>query len=100
MGNVSSMLERSGVEADLDGLVNNAGIGVAGPLEYVPLDALRRQFEVNVTGQIAVTQAFLPFLRRSCGRIVFIGSIGGRFATPFLAPYCASKFALEAVADV
>ena len=99
VGRVSSILERSGDEAGLDGLVNNAGIGVAGPLEYVPLDALRRQLEVNVTGQIAVTQAFLPFLRRSRGRIVFIGSIGGRFATPFLAPYCASKFALEALAD-
>jgi NAD(P)-dependent dehydrogenase (short-subunit alcohol dehydrogenase family) len=92
---VSSALGRDG----LDGLVNNAGIGVAGPLEYVPLDALRRQLEVNVIGQIAVTQAFLPLLRRARGRIVFIGSIGGRFPTPFLAPYCASKFALEAIVD-
>jgi NAD(P)-dependent dehydrogenase (short-subunit alcohol dehydrogenase family) len=83
----------------LDGLVNNAGIAVAAPLELVPLDGLRRQLEVNVTGQIAVTQAFLPLVRRTRGRIVFMGSIGGRLATPFLGPYCASKFALEAIAD-
>ena len=83
----------------LDGLVNNAGIAVAGPLEYLPLDALRRQLEVNVVGQVAVTQAFLPLLRRNRGRIVFMGSIGGRFTTPFLAPYCASKHALESIAD-
>ena len=83
----------------LDGLVNNAGIAVAAPLEYVPIEEFRRQLEVNVTGQIAVTQAFLPMLRRAHGRIVFMGSIGGRMSVPFLAPYCASKFALEAVAD-
>ena len=83
----------------LDGLVNNAGIAVAGPLEYVPLDALRRQLEVNVVGQIAVTQAFLGLVKKARGRVVFMGSIGGRMATPFLGPYCASKFALEAIAD-
>lgn len=83
----------------LGGLVNNAGIAVAGPLEYLPLDALRRQFEVNVIGQIAVTQALLPQLRRARGRLILMGSIGGRMATPFLGPYCASKFALEAIAD-
>jgi NAD(P)-dependent dehydrogenase (short-subunit alcohol dehydrogenase family) len=68
-------------------------------LEYIPLDAFRRQLEVNVTGQIAVTQAYLPLLRRARGRIVFVGSVGGLWATPFLAPYCASKFALEAIVD-
>jgi NAD(P)-dependent dehydrogenase (short-subunit alcohol dehydrogenase family) len=83
----------------LDGLVNNAGIAVVGPLEHLALDALRRQLEVNVVGQVAVTQAFLPLVRRARGRIVFMGSIGGRFTTPFLGPYCASKYALEAVAD-
>lgn len=83
----------------LDGLVNNAGIAVAGPLEYIPLDAFRRQLEVNVVGQLAVTQAFVPLLRNARGRIVLMGSIGGRMATPFLGPYCASKFALEAMAD-
>jgi NAD(P)-dependent dehydrogenase (short-subunit alcohol dehydrogenase family) len=96
---VRSILEKTGGDELLDGLVNNAGIAVAGPLEYTPLDAFRRQFEVNVTGQIAVTQAYLPVLRRARGRIVFVGSIGGLWATPFLAPYCASKFALEAIAD-
>jgi NAD(P)-dependent dehydrogenase (short-subunit alcohol dehydrogenase family) len=85
--------------AGLDALLNNAGIAVAGPLELLPIDALRRQLEVNVIGQVAVTQAFLPLLRRATGRVVFMGSIGGRFSTPFLGPYCASKFALEAIAD-
>lgn len=81
------------------GLVNNAGIAVAGPLEYVPLDALRTQLEVNVVGQVAVTQAFLPLLRMRRGRIVFIGSVSGLFAAPFVGPYSASKHALEAIAD-
>ena len=83
----------------LDGLVNNAGIAVTGPLEHIPISALRRQFEVNVVGQLAVTQAFLPLLRPTRGRIVLMGSIGGRMSTPFLGPYSASKFALEAIAD-
>ncbi len=74
-------------DAGLDGLVNNAGIAVAAPLE------------VTVTGQIAVTQAFFPLLRRARGRIVNMGSIGGRLASPFLGPYAASKFAMEALTD-
>ena len=87
------------VGASLDGLVANAGIAVASPLELVPLDELRRQLEVNVLGQVAVVQAFLPALRRARGRIVLMGSVGGRSALPFLGPYAASKHALEAVAD-
>lgn len=83
----------------LNGLVNNAGIVEAGPLECLPLDGLRRQFEVNVVGQVAVTQALLPALRRARGRIVNVGSIGGVSALPFAGAYCASKFALEAVTD-
>lgn len=83
----------------LAGLVNNAGIAVAGPLEFLPLERLRGQLEVNVIGQVAVTQAFLPLLRRRRGRIVFMGSISGRLAGPFLGPYAASKFALEALTD-
>ena len=83
----------------LEGLVDNAGIAIAAPLELVPLDELRRQLEVNVVGQVAVTQAFLPALRRARGRIVLMGSIGGRSALPFLGPYAASKHALEAIAD-
>jgi NAD(P)-dependent dehydrogenase (short-subunit alcohol dehydrogenase family) len=84
---------------ELDGLVNNAGIALASPLELVPVDQLRYQLEVNLVGQVAVTQTLLPALRRGKGRIVFMGSIAGRSALPFLAPYAASKHALEAVAD-
>lgn len=83
----------------LAGLVNNAGVAVSGPLEFIPPEQVRRQLDVNVVGQIAVTQAFLPQLRRAGGRIVFIGSVAGFFPQPFLAPYSASKHALEAVAD-
>jgi NAD(P)-dependent dehydrogenase (short-subunit alcohol dehydrogenase family) len=85
--------------AGLDALVNNAGIGVGGPLELVTSEDMRRQFEVNVLAQVAVTQAMLPALRRAHGRIVFLSSIGGRVATPFVAPYAASKHAIEAIAD-
>ena len=87
------------VGPELHGLVDNAGIAVAAPLELVPLDELRRQLEVNVVGQVAVLQAFLPALRRARGRIVLMGSVGGRSALPFLGPYAASKHALEAIAD-
>ena len=87
------------VGESVDGLVNNAGIAVAAPLEFLPLDQLRRQFEVNLIGQLAVTQAFLPALRHARGRIVNVSSIGGRSALPFLGAYAASKFALEAVSD-
>jgi NAD(P)-dependent dehydrogenase (short-subunit alcohol dehydrogenase family) len=84
---------------ELNGLVNNAGIALGSPLELVPVDQLRHQLEVNLVGQVAVTQALLPAIRRAKGRIVFMGSIAGRSALPFLAPYAASKHALEAVAD-
>jgi len=84
-------------DAGLAGLVNNAGIVVAGPLEILPLDQFRLQLEVNVVGQIAVMQAFLPLLRKARGRIVNMSSVNGRFAPPYLAPYAASKHALEAV---
>jgi NAD(P)-dependent dehydrogenase (short-subunit alcohol dehydrogenase family) len=86
-------------ERPLAGLVNNAGIGVAGPLEFMPLDRLRHQLEVNLVGQVAVTQAMLPALRRARGRIVNVTSIGGRMALPLVGPYAASKFGLEAVSD-
>lgn len=86
-------------EAGLQGLVNNAGIVVPGPLEILPIAELRRQLEVNVVGLVAVTQAFLPLLRRGRGRIVNMGSISGRMVTPLLAPYGASKFAVEALTD-
>ncbi|RYJ06522.1 MAG: SDR family NAD(P)-dependent oxidoreductase, partial [Actinomycetales bacterium] len=88
----------------LHGLVNNAGIAVGGPLEFVELDEVRRQLEVNVIGQVGVTQAFLPLLRtRSEGggrpRIVFTSSIGGTVAAPFIGPYAASKHALNGLAE-
>jgi NAD(P)-dependent dehydrogenase (short-subunit alcohol dehydrogenase family) len=83
----------------LDALVNNAGIGIGGPLELLPLEELRKQLEVNVLGQIAVTQAMLPALRRAHGRVVFLSSVGGRVAMPFTAPYAASKHAIEAIGD-
>ena len=83
----------------LAGLVNNAGVAVPGPLEAVPIDALRRQFEVNLIGQVAVTQAFLPLLRKARGRIVNISSVNGGLSPPYMGPYSASKFALEAITD-
>jgi NAD(P)-dependent dehydrogenase (short-subunit alcohol dehydrogenase family) len=83
----------------LYGLVNNAGIAVVGPLEGIPIPDLRRQLEINVIGQIAVTQAFLPLIRKARGRIVNMGSIAGRGAMPLMGPYSASKFALEAMTD-
>jgi len=83
----------------LDALVNNAGILLTGPVEAMPLDAWRRQLDVNVIGQVAVTQAVLPRLRESRGRVVFISSLSGRIATPITGSYNASKFAIEAIAD-
>jgi NAD(P)-dependent dehydrogenase (short-subunit alcohol dehydrogenase family) len=83
----------------LDAVVNNAGFVVDGPIETVTPDALRRQLEVNVVGQVAVTQAVLPLLRVSQGRIVFISSLNGLVSTPMTGAYNASKFALEAIAD-
>jgi NAD(P)-dependent dehydrogenase (short-subunit alcohol dehydrogenase family) len=83
----------------LDALVNNAGIAVGGALEAVPPDDLRRILEVNVIGQVALTQAFLPPLRIAGGKVVFVGSLGGRVAFPYAAPYHASKFAIEAIGD-
>src|SRR5208283_4610504 len=80
-------------------IVNNAGMTVAGPLEVLPIEALRQQFEVNVIGQVAVTQAFLPLLRSRKGRIVIMGSVLGRISPPLVAPYSAAKFALEAITD-
>lgn len=84
----------------LHGLVNNAGVSGGAPTEFVPLDDLRAMFDVNVFGVVATTQAFLPLLRRGRpGRIVCIGSIGGRMAVPFLAGYAMSKAAVSALCD-
>jgi NAD(P)-dependent dehydrogenase (short-subunit alcohol dehydrogenase family) len=86
-------------DTGLVGLVNNAGVGGGGPIEFMPLDELRRTLEVNLIGQVAVTQAFIPLIRRGKGTIVFIASIGGRVASPFMSPYNTSKFAIEALGE-
>ena len=86
-------------DSGLAGLVNNAGILVSAPLEFVSADQFRRQFEVNVFGTVAVTQAMLPLLRKARGRIVTIGSIAGRAAPPYFGPYAATKHALEGLTD-
>jgi NAD(P)-dependent dehydrogenase (short-subunit alcohol dehydrogenase family) len=83
----------------LHGLVNNAGVAIGGPLEYLPVERLRYLLEVNVVGVVAVTQALLPALRRATGRVVNIGSVGGRVSSPFVGPYNASKHAIEAITD-
>ncbi len=87
-------------QAGLDALVNNAGVAIPSPLETIPIDDFRRQIEVNLTGQVAVTQAMLPLIREARGRIVFISSIGGRIAFPLTGAYHAAKFGIEAVGDV
>jgi NAD(P)-dependent dehydrogenase (short-subunit alcohol dehydrogenase family) len=85
--------------ARLDAVVNNAGVVVAGPMEAVSTADWRKQLDVNVIGQLAVTRAVLPRLRRSRGRVVFISSVNGQLAFPMMGAYCASKFALEAAAE-
>lgn len=93
---VSDLLAENG----LDILVNNAGVLTPGPMEALPIEAIRREFEINVMGSISVTNIFLPLLRKSKGRIVQIGSMTGWFPIPFSGPSSASKAAMEAFADV
>jgi len=97
---VAELIGKEVGEAGLDGLVNNAGIAVPGPLEALPIDDFRRQVEVNLTAHVAVTQALLPAIRTARGRIVFVTSIGGLMAFPMFGAYHAAKFGLEAVGDV
>jgi NAD(P)-dependent dehydrogenase (short-subunit alcohol dehydrogenase family) len=87
-------------EMPLVGIINNAGIAVGGPLEFVPIDRLRHQLEVNLIGHIAVSQVFIPLLRKSRGRIINVGSTAGFFASPLMGAYCSSKYAVEAISDV
>ena len=86
-------------DAGLVGLVNNAGVAIPGPLEYLLLEELRRQLEINLVGQLAVTQAFLTLLRKARGRIVNISSLAGKLATPFNGAYSAAKHGMEAFSD-
>jgi NAD(P)-dependent dehydrogenase (short-subunit alcohol dehydrogenase family) len=101
----SGQIERAAERVDelapggLDALVNNAGSAVGGPLELLSMDQVRSLFDVNFFGHVAVTRALIPALRRARGRIVLISSIGGLVTTPYMAPYHASKYALEAVGN-
>ena len=83
---------------DLAGVVNNAGLSVPGPVEYLPMDSVRHQLEVMLVAPFAITQALIPNLRRTRGRVVMIGSIGGRVALPFISPYSAAKFGIDGLA--
>lgn len=95
-----SSLKRIVCSENLYGVVNNAGIAVLGPFEFIPIEEIRRQFEVNFFGHIAVTQALLPHMRRfGKGRIINMSSISGQIAFPHYGPYAASKFAIEAFND-
>jgi NAD(P)-dependent dehydrogenase (short-subunit alcohol dehydrogenase family) len=87
------------LDGHLDAVVNNAGFALDGPVETIGLDDLRRQYDVNVVGQVGVTQAVLPLLRASRGRIVFVSSLSGRLSTPLTGAYNSSKFAIEALGD-
>ena len=96
---LETVIEILGFDTGLKGIVNNAGIGLGGPLEFISIDDLRQQLEVNLIGHVAMTQAFLPLIRKEIGRIINISSMNGRLATPFSGPYVASKFAMEGISD-
>lgn len=99
VGEAFGTIEETVGESGLYALVNNAGIAVAGPMEFLPIEKLRHQLEINVIGQVRVTQTFLPLVRKAHGRIVNISSIAGFTAFPFKGAYSASKHAFEAVSD-
>jgi NAD(P)-dependent dehydrogenase (short-subunit alcohol dehydrogenase family) len=99
-GAVDTVRESLRDDVQLAALVNNAGVAVVGPLEFLPIEELRRQFEVNVIGHIAITQAVIPLLLKGKGRVVNISSAAAYFALPFLGGYCSSKTALDAITDV
>jgi NAD(P)-dependent dehydrogenase (short-subunit alcohol dehydrogenase family) len=92
--------EGEGGAGRLDALVNNAGLGISGPLELIPMQEVRNHVEVNLLAQIAVTKQLLPALRAAQGRIVFVSSVGGRVSMAFTGPYAAAKHGLEAIGDV
>ncbi|MFS0724900.1 SDR family NAD(P)-dependent oxidoreductase [Paenibacillus sp. 1P07SE] len=96
---LAERVEKDSLGRRLRAVVNNAGIAVNAPLEMVPLDELRRQLEVSVIGQVAVIQALTPALLTSGGRVVNIGSLGGKVSMPGFGIYSAAKFAMEAIND-
>ncbi len=96
---VQTVTDRVGARG-LWALINNAGLATAGPLEFLPLDLLKKQLDVNVIAQVAVTQRFLPLLRLAKGRVINMGSVAGKTTLPYIGPYNASKHALEAITDV
>ena len=89
----------------LFGLVNNAGVAVAGPMMHIPIEQFRRQIEINVTGQLIVSQAFIPLLgadrslKGKPGRVINISSVSGKNGNPFIGPYAASKHALNGLSE-
>lgn len=95
----AELVGRAVADKGLAGLVNNAGIGVTGPIEAISLQDLRRQYEVNVFGQVAVIQNFLPLLRLGRGRMINIGSIGDRLTMPFGSPLTSSKWAIASITE-
>ena len=98
---IAALVERRSAECPegVAGVVNNAGVSIGGPLEFLPMSEFKRQFEINVIGLVSMTQALLPLIRQGKGRIVNISSTSGFFTTPFLGAYCASKHAVESISD-
>jgi NAD(P)-dependent dehydrogenase (short-subunit alcohol dehydrogenase family) len=96
---IADRVARDPLHRPLRALVNNAGIAINAPVETLPLAQWRRQFEVNLFGHIAITQALLPALLISSGTVVNISSVGGKVVLPTYGAYAGSKFALEAVSD-
>lgn len=96
---LAKRVEHDTLGRSLRAVVNNAGIAINAPLEMIPLDELRRQIEVSVIGQVAVIQALTPALLNSSGRVVNIGSLGGKVSMPGFGVYSAAKFAMEAIND-
>jgi len=94
---IAALPERVG--GSLDGLVNNAGMANAGPLEHLPVEDIRHQLDVMLLAPFALTKAMLPALRASRGRVVMIGSIGGRTSLPFMGPYNAAKAGIDGFAN-
>lgn len=99
MGEFRAKLDQRIGDTGLAGLINNAGVDGAGPLEFVDPNLVRSVFDVNLMGPLLLTQAFLPLIRTGHGRIITVGSLSGKISTIFNGPYCISKFGVEAFSD-